>query len=1051
MKKFYSFVLMATALLIGTNVWAQEEPEEDNMTASELRSLFNNVTYGLDEPTTITLTKDVVFNVSSDEPIWIGTAGIEDDAQSIILDLNGYNIKTTGTTSSNFFMFILTHGELLVRNNDLSKTSEIQMTATCGSNSAAFIVTGSYKSNGWNADGDELTEAGRYNTRSENVDYFSHLELGERVKIVSNKPGIGIQLDEVALNLTASNFFKDHLKYQTDFFRGTGGFAYGVRVDVYGDISITGSGAKSYAIKANGMIASSLNTEYTLNAYIDKWNNMTSEEYQAYLTYYGNYADRKEQHKKDTIDAPFVHVHNTSNLKSAHEIENAAAIYAAGYAKWLIEGHCEGNLGLSVKSGTFEIHDATIESTAQTHTAPQGGTGSTGTGSAILLNSVDGYSGNMQMTISGDSKITATAGNAIEEKVNTYEQPNPDYDPEDPESKETKQETKLQNVTILGGTFEGGEDPTTHEAQPAIVVTSKKEDEDVVVAYGGTFNNMTKGEIETLAPNTEDYHATPVEVDGKTVLVISEGTAPSSFTTWNAVVTAGAGNWTEIGESGVTVTLSDDVTLSGELQMISGDASHLQTIIIPDQKTLTVKNIMMSDYARIIVRAGGKLIVTGTQGIIAPKNESITLEANGSAQAIFLFNPAVSSNRHPNATVELYTNAKQIGDASYVYDHFAIPTYDGEKTAYSIDGGFPASEACYGQASFIQSVYGWNVIGTDWTLLARFKDMKRFNGYQLTNNTAAGGLKYLFKGELVGNVEDSYDFVTNDFHYFGNSYMAEMSLNKFFANLNDDIYKGVWVYDAGLPGYRVATQFLVSRNRAKYSDNTLISDIRPMQAFIMYLQEGNNASAPTDYANAIWGNPKYGLVSTSNDAPVRNSVASTEDWATIRISAANGVSDEVIMCQSDEFTSAFDNGADAPKYLNKGINLYAATNDGKFSVVATNELNNTILSFEAGEATEYTLQIAEVEGHEFTLFDNVTGVSVLMNEGATYTFTQDANTVVPARFVVLNAPKVASAIDNVEETAKVSGIYTITGQYLGRDFNVLPAGMYIVNGVKVVK
>lgn len=64
---------------------------------------------------------------------------------------------------------------------------------------------------------------------------------------------------------------------------------------------------------------------------------------------------------------------------------------------------------------------------------------------------------------------------------------------------------------------------------------------------------------------------------------------------------------------------------------------------------------------------------------------------------------------------------------------------------------------------------------------------------------------------------------------------------------------------------------------------------------------------------------------------------------------------------------------------------------------------------------------------------------------------QEANSTVPARFEIVGRQNMPTAIDNVEEAAKATGIYTITGQYLGRDFSNLPAGVYIVNGVKVVK
>jgi hypothetical protein len=109
-----------------------------------------------------------------------------------------------------------------------------------------------------------------------------------------------------------------------------------------------------------------------------------------------------------------------------------------------------------------------------------------------------------------------------------------------------------------------------------------------------------------------------------------------------------------------------------------------------------------------------------------------------------------------------------------------------------------------------------------------------------------------------------------------------------------------------------------------------------------------------------------------------------------------------------------------------------------------------LISFQAGNATEYTLSF-ENGNEDYMLRDNVTGMTVAMEEGAEYTFAQAANTTVPARFEVIAAPKATTAIENVEEAAKATGIYTMTGQYMGRDFTNLPAGVYVVNGVKIVK
>ena len=121
------------------------------------------------------------------------------------------------------------------------------------------------------------------------------------------------------------------------------------------------------------------------------------------------------------------------------------------------------------------------------------------------------------------------------------------------------------------------------------------------------------------------------------------------------------------------------------------------------------------------------------------------------------------------------------------------------------------------------------------------------------------------------------------------------------------------------------------------------------------------------------------------------------------------------------------------------------------SRVATNNLEGTQISFEAGNDNQYTLSLSNVNGTSYALRDKVTGRTITLANGETYMFNQAANTKVEGRFEIVGVEHVFTAIDNVEVSAKAKGIYTVLGQYVGEDFNALPAGIYVVDGVKVAK
>lgn len=474
------------------------------------------------------------------------------------------------------------------------------------------------------------------------------------------------------------------------------------------------------------------------------------------------------------------------------------------------------------------------------------------------------------------------------------------------------------------------------------------------------------------------------------------------------------------------------------------------TLKIEEGTALTVGDggVNIGNGGKVLVEQGA-VVKIGAAGVITTDNNALVLESTEDAQAVLLYDPAVTENTQPKATVKLTTKSKQIGANSYVFERFAIPTVDGEHTSYSIEGGIPTTGLYNDAPSFLQAVWGWNHETQDWYQLDRFKDMEPYKGYQLTNNTANGGLVYVFEGNLVGNADGNYNFVENGFHFFGNSYTADINIKTFLASLGSDVEKTVWVYDPYDKNFKTITERL-SNGRVKYGNNEAIKDIRSMQAFLMYLSDGASGTATVNYESAIWGNPKYNP--SASPAPARERETVAEDWATIKVASANGQKDEFILLQSEEFSNAFENGADASKFMNKeNINLYATTNVGNLAMVATDNIDRTVLAFAAGEATEYTISFEGVEGNEFTLRDIVTGAVVSMTEGATYTFTQEANTTNAARFEILGSAKLPTAIENVEADAKAHGIYTIAGQFVGNDFNALSSGVYVVNGVKIVK
>ena len=692
---------------------------------------------------------------------------------------------------------------------------------------------------------------------------------------------------------------------------------------------------------------------------------------------------------------PYVKIGKTAEVSckaSGINDDGNGGIYLGGWAVIDIEGHVHGQTGVMAKSGDVVVNDGYVKSDDTDGTSVNGGNyHSTVSGSGIFVVSSDDYAGETNVSISGDSKIEGAKGSAIIDVLG-----------------DGAYNTK---VTVKDGTNEGA---------------------------GSTVD------VSTLVPNNTEYHTTEVTITDpddptqtKVVVVISQGAAP----TGDANVAAGHNATSRVNWTGASEDITDDLTLA-ELII---NQSTAQTLTVKAGKTLTSGQVTLGEKAQIVVEPGAKFIVTNKQGIVAPVAENILLKNDENNHSIFLFNPDVESNRHPNATVQVYTNCYQLTQSpakTYVRQRLAIPVMETGKPANNFSGEvFPGSGA-----SFL--TYAWTWDGYKWAAITGWNQLKPFIGYTFSNNSQAAGVTYSFTGELVGNGDAEYNFPTGGFDYFGCSHVAPIYLDSLFKHFASDMEAAVWIYDFSAHQYKTIT----ADDLKDFAD---VTEIKPMEAFVLNLHAASGKSG-MDYASAVWGNPRFdaaiGRPSQKNPAPARSRFNDASNRAIVNITAENGYRDQVKLIEKDQYTAEFENGADANKLMfADGINLYATTEAGELARVATDDLKGTLLSFRAGNSAEYTITLTSVLGEDYALRDNVTGQIITFAEGATYTFMQEANTTVPARFEVIAIAEVATAIENVEEAAKATGIYTITGQYVGRDFTNLPAGAYIVNGVKVIK
>ncbi len=735
-------------------------------------------------------------------------------------------------------------------------------------------------------------------------------------------------------------------------------------------------------------------------------------------------------------NAPKINLTSTSAVEAAASSAKSVAVYSSGFGSWTIEGEVTGANGVYVKSGEVEIENATITSNYEGTPANIFGksAGVDVGGMAICIESNDSYAGGQAVTISGDTKVSAGEnGAAILEKIATKDD-----------------ESKVSNITINGGTFEGG------QAGSIIIEDDTK---DVTTVYGANIEVVEGGEqtatdIQNLLEQLKPAGTTvvEVEVDGQTTYVVTEftGTTPTSFTISN---NTDAENRADFDLSGLDLSLVNDFTVGDEEGATPEDIylgalilNHTTgiTINVYKNSTLTVKSLVMGENDVINVAPGAKLIVDGEQGITAPKNENIIVKAVGDEMGEFYFNPAVNSNKHPKATVEL--NAKAYNNGStYYYQRCGVPAFE----------GIHPSDI---QKSYGASYWYWDAEADDWINIpvANWSTFtfQPFQGFQVTSAaTAEYQETYNFPVALYGNVDGRITYRPN-FNYMANSYTGGMDIATMLADImtKNVLEGGLYAYT---PNANTRdTWDLISALDVEDANNgtgTLRqTKLDPMQAFVCRNKTAENYTDTINYKNVVWNHRNE--AKAVNHAPARRSASS--NWDKVKVVViSNDFSQAVTLRQSAQFSSDYDNGGDITVMENGEFNVYAETELGNLAQVATDNLVGQTLTIDTKNVKSFKMTFENVYGQTFAIRDNVTGSVIDMTEDAEYYFTADADNGAN-RFEIVAARKMPTDVEtiNADAAAKAQkGIYSLVGAYLGENFDVLPAGVYVVNGVKVVK
>ena len=522
--------------------------------------------------------------------------------------------------------------------------------------------------------------------------------------------------------------------------------------------------------------------------------------------------------------------------------------------------------------------------------------------------------------------------------------------------------------------------------------------------------------------------------------------------------------------TGTDMTLNNEVTTAGYVQVSDNEDTGDATIVTVgqtaggDDQTLIINNgLDVQGESQVIVESGATLQI-GEGGINTEKPENIIIEANENGAASLLLDPTITVNQTPNLTVRM--TAKQIGKlgGDYYWHRFAMPV-DAGITSWEKEGALAPAVA----NNYPTYLYGWDYENNEWLKLTNgVADMTPLQGYTLTlasdempGVTGLQDVTYIFKGNLVGNTDKALNFQAEGFNFFGNSYTGYMDVLTLIQGIESNNVEGtvyMWCNDPTDDEGRYQSYEGVSLLSLQNPTLRLFladwqKEVAPMQTFILRLRGADSANEEVSYASTIWGNPRYGNNSAPVPAPRRAAAANSIDsHMAIVVKAANSKGSRVELTQDVDHSDAFESGYDVVKYMNENaINLYATVDGEDLSTVVTNAIEGKTLSLKTNDEIAYTMSFKNVIGNEYAIRDNVTGTVTAITEGNIYEFAAQPNSLIEGRFEIVSRANAPTAIENTEVNANAKGIYTIMGQYLGENFDILPAGVYVVNGVKIVK
>lgn len=465
----------------------------------------------------------------------------------------------------------------------------------------------------------------------------------------------------------------------------------------------------------------------------------------------------------------------------------------------------------------------------------------------------------------------------------------------------------------------------------------------------------------TVNPNVPSYTGTYSVWD-------NTSTDLTFYAQWEPVALSftnggGDGSWTNTANwsPACVPTIKHDVTINAETT-ISGSA--------------VAKSVTIGGSGKVTIEATGVLEVEGT--VTNTDDSKLIINTSSSSQGALIYDITTAA---PSATINM--TMSYTGGNSFQY--IASPV-----------GGARVSSMLSGKGVY---TYAW-IEGKGWERRGYYDD---FMGNEVIVINGQGSC--IFSGLLCPSTSGSLaytatpeDASAQGVNMIPNTLTAPIKIAAMSFSGSSDNGVHIWE-DGSWHGYAPA------------STQAATAVIPALQGYAVLAESGGSVSF--NYTDAVRG------ASSHNDAlrAPKRAIEDTPDYMTISV-ITNERKVDLQLSEHAQFTTAIDKGWETIYMEGDGRfgQLYALA-DEKMSILATPDLEGTVLGFVPGEILNYTLSF-EGDGKGYYLNDIEEQQSTLIEEGNTYTFSSGNNNA--ARFIVSRTPinKIATGVDAVSDGVK---------------------------------